>query len=925
MLQGRVSECERLDRLVEGARMGQSQALVIRGEAGIGKTALLDHLRERAAGCRIAQAVGVESEMELAFAGLHQLCAPMLGQLSRLPSLQGDALATAFGQRTGNPPDRFLVALAVLSLIAETAEDEPLICLVDDAQWLDQVSAQTLAFVARRLCAERVALVFAVREPNDDRDLAGLPELTIGGLNDTDAGELLDSVIKGPLDRRVRNRIIAETHGNPLALLELPRAWTTAELVDGFDEPNATPLAGRIADGFQRRLEALPVETRRLLLVAAAESLGDATLLWRAAGELGLGPDAARAAEEAGLIEVGARVRFRHPLVRAAAYRLASPDDRREAHRALVAVTDPERDADRRAWHRAHATALPDEQIAAELECSAHRAQQRGGLAAAGARLERAAQLTPDPVRRAQRELAAARVKRDAGALDAALGLLASVEAGPPDALRAAEVEHLRGRIAFDQRRASDAARLLLDAARRLDPLDADLARETYLEALSAAMWASGPGAPDVLSQAAEAARAAPPAREPPREIDVVLDALATRFTEGYATAAPLLTRALEIVQNLGTEDGEAARTGWVVGNRASGIIATEVWDFDSGRLFGERQVQTARDTGALVQLQFALNYLALNQLLAGELAAAALLIEEDRTAAEATGNAPVAYAGMLLGALRGHEEVASRLIAPARRDASTRGQGRIVTFADYASAVLFNGLGRHDEARDAARRVFEHDVVGGYQTLVTAELAEAASRTGEPALVLAAIDRMSERTRATPTEWALGIEARLKALLQALLSHDEEADVLYRKSIEHLSRTAIRVELARGHLLYGEWLRRNGRRIDARDQLRKAHDMLAAMGLDGFSERARRELAATGENARKRTYETRGQLTPQEEQIAQLARDGLSNPEIGTRLFLSPRTVEWHLRKVFTKLGVASRKELRRALPSPGRAIEVA
>lgn len=906
-LHGRATERDRLDSLLDSARAGQSQVLVIRGEAGVGKTALLDYLRDRATSCRIAQATGIESEMELAFAGLHQLCAPMLGQLGRLPVRQREALGTAFGRGDGNPPDRFLVALAVLSLLAEIAEEMPLICLVDDAHWLDQVSKQTLAFVARRLLAERVAMVFAVRDPSDESDLNGLPELSVHGLAEADAGTLLDSVVRGPIDPRVRNRIIAETRGNPLALLELPRAWTTAELADGFDRSNAMPLAGRIEHGFLRHLEGLPERSRRLLLLAAAEPLGDASLLWRAAPALGISADAADPAEAAGLIEIGARVRFRHPLVRAAVYRLASTEDRQKVHRALGEATDADLDADRRAWHRASAAPLPDEAVAFELERSAGRAQRRGGLAAAAALLERAARLTPEPRRRAERELTAARAKRDAGALDVALGLLAAVEAGPPDVLRAAGVQHLRGQIAFDQRCAADATRLLLDAASKLQALDADLSRETYLEALAAAMWASGPDAPDALRDAARAARAAPPAGESLRAIDVVLDALATRFTDGYEGAAPLLARALEIVRSLEEGGEDATGMSWLVGNRAGGIIATELWEFDSLRVLGERQVQRARETGALVQLQFALNFLASNLLISDELSAAAALIDEDMTIAAATGRPPVAYANMLLAALRGREREAFELIAAARDQAGAVGQGRIVTFADYANAVLCNGLGRYDAARDAALRVFERDVVGGYQMLATAELAEAASRTGDRVLIEAALERMSERARTTPTDWALGIEARLRALLD----DEGRAEAAYRTSIDHLARTAIRVEAARSHLLYGEWLRRQGRRVDARAELRVAHDMLASMGLEAFSERARRELQATGETVRKRIDEARGDLTAQEQQIARLARDGLSNPEIGSRLFLSPRTVEWHLSKAYIKLGISSRRQL--------------
>jgi DNA-binding CsgD family transcriptional regulator len=883
---------------------------VLRGEAGIGKTALLDYLEANATGCRVVRTAGVESEVEMAYAGLHQLCAAYLDRADRLPSPQRDALGIAFGLATGEVPDRFLVGLAVLNLLSDLADEQPLLCVVDDAQWLDRVSAQTVAFVARRLLAEPIAMVIAVREPTDDVDWRGLPELAVTGLSDADADELLASVIKGPVDRRVCDRIIAETRGNPLALLELPRAWTTAELVDGFEQPDAQPLTGRIEEGFRRRLQTLPADVRRLLLIAAAEPLGDVTLLWRAAETLGLRASSA-AEEAAGLIDFSTRVRFRHPLVRAAVYREASAIERRDVHRALAAVTDPAIDPDRRAWHRAHSSSSPDEAIAIELVDSAGRAQARGGLVATAAFLQRAASLTPEPARRAQRELAAAWVKRDAGALESALALLAAVEAGPPDELRAAEVAHLRGQIAFDQRRDADAARLLLDAAGRLEGLDANLSREAYLDALAAAIWASGPDAPDVVARVAQAARAAPPAAEPPRSVDLILDALVARLTDGYVAAAPLLNRALASVQVVNVDAEDVGRVLSLGGNRVSSIIATEVWDFQAGRALAERQVQLARDSGALLQLQFALNVLASNEMLAGDFASAAAHIEQDRLVAEATGNPPITYTSMLLAAFRGQEQAALTLIATARDEAGSLGHGRIATFADYASAVLHNGLGRHDVARDAARRVFERDVVGGYQIQAISELAEGASRTGDDALVAAALARMAERAPTTSTGWALGIQARL----QALASDGEVADERYRASIAHLDETGLRAEVARGHLLYGEWLRRVGRRVDARGELRIAHETLAAIGLAAFAERARRELMATGERVRKRTTETGDGLTAQEFQIASLAREGLSNPEIGTRLFLSPRTVEWHLRKVFGKLGVSSRRQLRDAV----------
>src|SRR5215472_6016120 len=836
-LLGRRGECGVLDRLIEAVRAGESRVLVVRGEPGAGKTALLEYLAGRASGCRVAAAAGVQSEMELAFAGVHQLCAPMLDRLERVPGPQHEALRTAFGISAGPAPDRFLVGLAVLGLLSEVAGERPLVCLVDDAQWLDRASAQVLAFVARRLGAESAVLLFATRESADE--LTGLPTLRVGGLRGADARSLLGSALTGPLDERVRDQFIAETRGNPLALLELPRGLTAAQLAGGFGLPGALTLPGRIEDSFRCRVDALPDQARRLLLLAAAEPAGDLALVWRAAGRLGIGADAAGPAADAGLAEFGARVLFRHPLTRSAAYQSASVREKQEVHWALAEATDPELDPDRRAWHRAQAAPGPDEDVAAELERSAGRAQARGGLAAAAAFLERAAALTPDPAQRAGRALAAAQANHDAGALDAALGLLAAAGAGPPDPLRAAQAEHLRGQIAFDQQRGTAAPRLLLGAARLLGPLSPSLAREAHLEALMAAMCASHLGRPGGVREAAQAALAAPPDQGPPRAADALLDALALRFTRGYAAAAPALTRALELLVALGSDPGQARRWLWRIGARSTvGFSAVELWDFESWHALTAGQAQAARDSGAFVHLQFALNVLARAHLLAGELAAAAELIDEDQLIADATGNPPAGRAAaMMLAAWRGEEREAAAVIEATTQEATARGLGMLADFADYTSAVLYNGLGRHDAARDAARRAFERDQLG-LGPLTVPELAEAASRTGDQPLLRAALGWLSERTPVTPTEWALGIEARVRALLAG----GGAADSGYRESVERLGRTRVRAELARSHLLYGEWLRRQNRRLDAREQLRTAHGMLDTMGMEAFAERARRE-----------------------------------------------------------------------------------
>jgi hypothetical protein len=516
MLLDRLPERAALSQLTDAARAGRSGVLVLRGEPGAGKTALLEWAIESAAGLRVVRVAGVESEMELAFAALQQLYAPMLDKLAGLPDPQRAALGVAFGLTTGAAPDRFLVGLAALSLLSEAAEQQPLLCVIDDAQWLDQASAQALAFVARRLLAEPVALVFATREPGEE--YRGLPQLPVGGLQEGDARELLSSVIGGPLDERIRDRILAETRGNPLALLELPQGVPEVPGVPHVAGlPELAGLPGRIEDSFRGRLEVLPAATRWLMLVAAAEPAGDPALVWRAAERLGIGAEAVAPAADAGLLAIGERVVFRHPLVRSAVYRAASPAERRAAHQALAGATDPQADPDRRAWHRAQATPGPDEDVAAELERSAGRAEARGGLAAAAAFLERAAALTLDPARRAERALGAAQATYQAGAFHETLGLLATAEAGPPDQLRRARADLLRGEIAFSSSRGSDAPPLLLKAARQFEPLDSRLARETYLDALAAATFAGRLSLGGGMREVAEAARMAPPPPGPAR------------------------------------------------------------------------------------------------------------------------------------------------------------------------------------------------------------------------------------------------------------------------------------------------------------------------------------------------------------------------------------------------------------------------
>jgi DNA-binding CsgD family transcriptional regulator len=948
---GREAELETLFGLVDRATQGGG-ALVVRGEPGIGKTSLLDAASRRASagGVRVLSASGVQAEVDLAFAGLHQLLLPLLGRtgwlparqrravdgglgvsiamipgLEQLPKAQRDALGTAFGVGFEAAPDRFMVGLAVLNLLSAEAEAEtrPLLCVLDDAHWLDQASARTLAFVARRLSAESVVMVFATSEASEE--FLGLPELMVNGLDDADARQLLGSVVGGRLDERVRERILGESRGNPLALLELPRGLTPAQLAGGFGltagTPGAGSLSGRIEQSFLRQLDALPEETRLLLLVAAAEPVGDPALLWAAAGRLGIGYEALTRAAMTGLLEVGGRVRFRHPLVRSAVYRAASPSDRQKVHLALADATDADVDPDRRAWHRGQATSGPDEDVAVALERSAARAQRRGGLAAGAAFLERAAGLTPDPALRTERALAAARAKFEAAAPDAAFELLATAEMGPLDALQRARLERLRAQIAFVRAGGTkrvpglvigpEAPGLLVDAAKRLEPVDAGLARETYVEALTAAMW-DPENADCGVRQAAKAARAAPPGPHPPSLIDLLLDALAARFTEPYETALPPLRRALDALAGPDGGGDDEVRWLWFACPVTPEPLAPEVWDDETWHELATRAVSIARDAGSLAVLPNALTALGTMDVLAGEFAAASALLEEAYEVSEATGNTPLEYPSFMLAAWRGQEAAAFDAIEAGIQDGTARGHQRTLRFTHCMTAVLCNGLGRYRDALTAAERACEHEDLGLFGWALS-ELVEAAARSGNRGAASRALDRLVERTSATGTNWALGIEARSRALL----SDGGAAERLYREAIEHLEHTRVRVELARAHLLYGEWLRRENRRVDAREQLRCAREMFVAMGAEAFAERAARELLATGEKARQRRDDRRGELTSQEEQIARLACDGLTDREIGNRLFVSPRTVEWHLRNVYAKLGIRSRMELHNALPS--------
>jgi DNA-binding NarL/FixJ family response regulator len=902
LLLGRRGEREVLARLLAAARAAQGGAIVVHGEPGIGKTAVIESATRSAQGFRVLRTVGNEAEMELPFAVLQQLCRPAVDRLERLAGPQRDALRVVFGLSAAGAPDRLLVGLALLSLMSELAAEQPILCVVDDAQWLDTSSAQALAFVARRVGGEPVAFVFGTRRVTEE--LKGLPELVIEGLSERDARALLASVLPARADERVLEQIVAETHGNPLALIELPRGMTPSQLAGGFGLPASLPLAERIEESFRRRLVGVPSRSRRLLLVAAAEPTGDPVLVWRAAELLGIPGAAADAVEAEGLVEFHPGVVFRHPLVRSAVYGAASARHRREAHRALAEATDPAVDPDRRAWHRAQATSRPDEDVAVELELSAGRAQARGGFAAAAAFMERSAALTVDPVRRARRALVAAEAQRQAGAPDAALRLAAMAERAPLDDFQRAQLDVLRAQVSFAMHLGSDAPSLLLKAATRLEGLDVRRSRDTYLDALAAALFtgrlAKGAGALEV----AKAARAAPRPAHPPRASDLLLDGLALLVTDGYAAATPVLQQALKAFRRESLAVDDRLRWSWLAGRAARFI-----WDSDSWDVLTASHLQLARETGALTILPLILSTRGGVHLFAGEVTVAESLVEQLEAVADVTGHRTVPYVGLAVAAFRGREENARQIIDAGAKDLLARGEGMALTFALWATAAMWNGLARYEEAFVAASQALDDDPndLSGFAQWARVELIEAASRTGRNLAAVRTLERLAQSTSTSGTNWGRAVEARCRALL----SEGTSAETLYRDAIELLAPTALRLDLARTHLLHGEWLRRERRHVEARAQLRVADDLFTEFGMEGFAERARVELRATGEHVRKRTVESVNDLTPQEAQISQLVARGAANHEIAAQLFISPNTVEYHLKKVFLKLGIRSRTQL--------------
>jgi len=905
VLRGRTTELAALSKLVASSRAGHSAVVVLRGEAGIGKTALIDHLSDAVASeFRVLRTAGVESDMELPFAGVHRLIAVLWGEpVEELPVPQRQALATAFGQASGPAPDRFLVGLAVLGLIATASEDRPVLCVVDEAQWLDQVSAQTLSFVARRLLAERVMIVFACREKITE--LRGFPELVISGLSVPDARELLDGAVLGRIDPRVRDRIVAETRGNPLALLEILRDLGPADLAGGYHRPDAYPVEESIEARYLQRILTLGDDARLLLTLAAAEPVGDPALLSRAAESLGIAASALASLRSARLINIDTRVRFGHPLVRSVAYADADADQRHRVHAALAKSIDPSEDPDRRAWHRAFASTGPDESVADELEQAATRAHQRGGIAAAAAFLTQAFELTRDPVRRGQRALEAAHAKRRAADFNAATELVTAASLSPLDDLDEARRLHLETQLAFHRRRTdpsgpplADHAATMSKAAARLRPLDPAEADQAYLEAICGLIYAGRLADSTALEQMASAILHLRDDGRGRRPVGLLARGLARRVSPDIAGGIAAIRTAVASVTEHGWQ--------WEAFPLALEVSLHETWDDEAWERLSEVAVHLATETAALQILPTALVSRAGALVMAGDLAGARLLIAEADDISSAIGHAPLRYHKLTLASWAGNDGETTAMAAAALRDGLQRGEGRVIALAAYANGVLNNGLGRYDVAMEALQPACEYDDLGivGWNL---SELVECAVRAGRDDLAADALNKLKLRIGAASTPWGLGIAARSAALLAA----DDAAEPLYLDAIGHLGRSRVKVQLARAHLLYGEWLRRMNRRNDARHHLRLAHEMLQGFGVNAFADRAARELIPLGEKTVKRKR-TGTALTPQETQVAQLAAAGLTNTEIGSQLFISAHTVEWHLSNVYAKLAIKSRRQLR-------------
>jgi len=907
-LLGREEEQSSILRNIEAARSGFSAVLALRGEAGIGKTALLDFAVEQSPDLQVARISGSEWEMGLGYSGLHQLTLPFLGGLEVLPAPQRNALRSAFGMDFGSEPNRFMVALATLTLLAEVASERPLLCVIDDAHWIDEDSAGALAFVARRLHADRVAMLFGLREIREYLPMfEGLPALELSGLAEKPARELLGSVVHGRIGKRVADRIVSETRGNPLGLIALG-GELSAEKVSSGSPLEILPISERLEQRFLRDVRALSQPDQALLLAAAADPTLDNDRLCRAGAVLGFENPEASEAGVGQLLDLGPPIAFRHPLIRSAVYYGSSTTDRRRTHEVIASLIDSDTDPDRWAWHLGAAAIGPDEDTAAVLQQAAERGRSRGGFSGSAGLLTRAAELTPNEHRRAERFLAAASATVMAGVPQRSQSLLDLALPGLDSPAELAEALRVRGatlRLLFDPAAVS----ALVEAARALEPYDIREARDTWLAALEAEVLAQHDMTGSSLrSVAAEALKVPEDSQNAGSMGDLLLKGIASRIAIGHSTAVPMLREAIAMMCTDGPYGEPNLPSPWWLGD----IACRELWDDSSRREILHRLTAACRDRGALFSLSIALLAQFERETWVGHFDLAEALFVEGRDITTDIGMEVMLwdlFKVTLLG-WRGLDAETRLVVAQSEALSESAGIGALLHHAYTGLVILELGGGKYEEALRYAQRIYDDDPPG-YGTQILPELVEAGVRSGHMEMAMAALDRLSDRVKMAGTPLALGILSRSRALVES----GENAETLFRESIAQLAGTESAPEVARARLLYGEWLRREKRRVEARTELHLAYEAFDTLGANAFAERTRIELKATGAEARKRSAGTLNDLTPQEEQVARFAASGSTNPEIAAQMFLSASTVEYHLRKVFRKLGLTSRRQLKMSL----------